>query len=136
MTKLYEDQVIPEDPHPKRTGLRNFTWTDDSIREWEEIWHQLWRLDFKWEWQNSDRYARGYGDTYKIYACHNDAVRLDMATPLPGIIVIEEIRELLLDDNSSHLEIDHLLASIDRWLKNHPAPKPQGREIDRLCTTE
>ena len=125
MTKLYEAQEIQEDTHPQRKGLRNFTWTDDSIRDWEEIWHRLWRLDYKWEWQNADRYARSYGDTYKLYACHNDAIRLDMATPLPGIIVIKEVRELLLDDDNSSPELDHLLAAINRWLKNHYSTKPQ-----------
>ena len=120
MTKLYEDQEIQDDPHPKRKGLRNFTWTDDSIRDWEEIWHRLWRLDFKWEWQNADRYARKYGETYRLFACHDDAANLDMATPLPGIIVIEEIRELwLLDDVNDANELDHLVGAIDRWLKKH-----------------
>jgi|TARA_R110000782_G_scaffold94634_12_gene178452 hypothetical protein len=122
MTKLYEDQEIQDDPHPKRKGLRNFTWTDDSIRDWEEIWHRLWRLDYKWEWQNADRYARGYGDTYKLYACYNDAERLDMATPLPGIEVVEEVREQLIDDIDDASELDHLVGAIDRWLKKHYAP--------------
>lgn len=125
MTKLYEDQEIQEDSHPKRKGLRNFTWTDDSIRDWEEIWHRLWGLDFKWEWQNADRYARRYGDTYKIYACHNDAARLEMATPLPGIVVIEEVRELLLSGPDDDYGRDPgLYCAIDRWLKNHYATKP------------
>ena len=119
MTKLYEDQEIQDDLHPKRKGLRNFTWTNDSIRGWEEIWHRLWRLDFKWEWQNADRYARGNGDTYKLYACYDDAERLDMAIPLPGIIVIEEVRELLLNDENASPELDHLISAIDRWLRNH-----------------
>jgi hypothetical protein len=122
MTKLYEDQEIQDDLHPKRKGLRNFAWTDDSIRDWEEIWHRLWRLDYKWEWQNADRYARGNGATYKLYACYDDAERLDMAIPLPGIIVIKEVRELLLDDDNDSPELDHLIGAIDRWLKKHYAP--------------
>ena len=117
MTRLYEDLDVNE--HPDRKGLRNFTWTIDAIREWEEIWHELWRAGYKWEWQNADRYARKYGETYNLFACHDDAVRLDMATPLPGIIVIEEVRERLLDDIDDANVLDHLVVAIDRWLKKH-----------------
>jgi hypothetical protein len=117
MTKLYEDCDPVLIAHPNRKGLRNFTWTNDAIREWEEIWHGLWRFGYKWEWQNADRYARRYGETFNLFACHDDAARLDMATPLPGIIVIEEVRELLLDDINDANELDHLIGAIDRWLK-------------------
>ena len=120
MTKLYEDYDPVLIDHPDRKGLRNFTWTNDAIREWEEIWHQLWRFGYKWEWQNSDRYARKYGETYNLFAVHNDAVRLDMAIPLPGIIVIKEVRELLLDDLDDANGLDHLVGSIDRWLNRTP----------------
>tara|TARA_R110000765_G_scaffold131608_1_gene230031 strand:- start:355 stop:723 length:369 start_codon:yes stop_codon:yes gene_type:complete len=122
MTKLYEDLDAPIDEYPNRKGLRNFTWTLDAIGEWEEIWHQLWRVGYKWEWQNKDRYARKYGETYNLFACHDDADRLDMATPLPGIIVIEEVRERLLDDIDDANVLDHLVGAIDRWLKKHYAP--------------
>jgi hypothetical protein len=122
MTKLYEDCPPVLVDHPNRRGLRNFTWTLDAIGEWEEIWHQLWRVGYKWEWQNKDRYARKYGETYNLFACHDDADRLDMATPLPGIIVIEEVRERLLDDIDDANVLDHLVGAIDRWLKKHYAP--------------
>ena len=119
MTNPYEDVDPVLIDHPDRKGLRNFTWTNDAIRTWEPIWHQLWQFGYKWEWQNSDRYARGYGETYRLYACYDDAVRLDMAIPLPGIIVIEEIREMLLDNINDANELDHLVGSIDRWLKTY-----------------
>ena len=121
MTRLYEDMGTDINEHPDRKGFRNFTWTNDSIREWEEIWHQLWRVGYKWEWQNSDRYARKYGETYNLFAVHDDAARLDMAIPLPGITVIEEVRELLLDDLDDANELDHLVGAIDRWLKTYYA---------------
>ncbi len=122
MTRLYED-VNPEYvDHPERKGLRNFTWTNDAINEWEDIWHQLWRFGYKWEWQNCDRYARRRGDTFNLFAVHNDAVRLDMAIPLPGINVIEEAREMVLGDQNDAHELDQLVGAIDRWLKKHYAP--------------
>ena len=67
MTRLYEDS-IDDNPYPDRTALRNFTWTPEAISDWEEIWHELWHLGYKWEWQNSDRYARRYGDTFSLFA--------------------------------------------------------------------
>lgn len=122
MTRLYEDVSPGFLDHPERTGLRNFTWTNDAINEWEEIWHQLWRFGYKWEWQNADRYARRRGDTFNLFAVHNDAVRLDMAIPLPGIVVIEEVREKVLEDVNDAHELDQLVGTIDRWLKKHYAP--------------
>ena len=122
MTRLYEDVTPDFVDHPERKGLRNFTWTNDAINDWEEIWHQLWRFGYKWEWQNGDRYARRYGETFNIFAVHNDAVRLDMAIPLPGIQVVEEVRELILGDGNEAPELDQLVGTIDRWLKKHYAP--------------
>ena len=108
--------------HPERIGLRNFTWTVNSIKSWEGIWNTLWRLGYKWEWQNSDRYARGQGSTYRLFGCHNDAVCLDMAVPLPQIHVIEEVREMLLDRTDDDPIFDHTIAAINRWLKEYYAP--------------
>ena len=122
MTRLYEDVSPDFVDHPARIGLRNFTWTNAAINDWEEIWHQLWRLGYKWEWQNSDRYVRRYGETFNLYAVHNDAVRLDMAIPLPGIVVIEEVRERILSDPRRDHALDQLVGTIDRWLKKHYAP--------------
>jgi len=116
----YETHVsYPE--HQNRVGLRNFTWTVNAIKGWENIWNTLWGLGYKWEWQNADRYARPFGETYKLYACYNDAEKLDMAVPLPQIHVIEEVRELVLDSPDEGQQLDHLVGAIDRWLKEHYA---------------
>ena len=109
--------------HPDRKALRNFTWTNDTINDWEDIWHDLWWLGYKWEWQNSDRYARRYGETFNLFAVHNDAVRLDMAIPLPGLVVIYEIRESLLSDPGDDHRLDHAVGAIDAWLKKHYTPR-------------
>ena len=116
------DNHISYPEFPARIGLRNFTWTVEAIRGWEDIWNSLWGFGYKWEWQNADRYARPFGETYKLYACYNDAVKLDMAVPLPQIHVVEEVRELLLDKTDDDPRLDHLIGAIDRWLKEHYAP--------------
>jgi len=121
MTRLHAD-TGDENPYPDRKALRNFTWTNQAINDWEDIWHDLWRLGYKWEWQNSDRYARRYGDTFNLFAVHNDAVRLDMAIPLPGIVTFYEIRESLLNDPADYELLDRAAKAIDRWLKEHHAP--------------
>ncbi len=122
MTRLYQDTAPELVDHPERKGLRNFTWTNDAINDWEEIWHELWHFGYKWEWQNADRYARRRGETFNLFAVHNDAVRLDMAIPLPGVVIIEEIREKILDDDNTAHELDQLVGTIDRWLKTYYAP--------------
>jgi len=117
----YENHIsFPDDTH--RKGLRNFTWTVDAISGWEDIWNSLWKLGYKWEWQNADRYARPFGETYSLFACYNDAEKLDMTIPLPQIHVIEEVRELLVDRTDDDPKIDHLVGAVDRWLKEHYAP--------------
>jgi hypothetical protein len=45
-----------------------------------------------------------------------------MAIPLPGINVIEEVREKVLEDPNDAHELDQLVGTIDRWLKKHYAP--------------
>ena len=45
-----------------------------------------------------------------------------MAIPLPGIEVIEEARELLLEDPADDPQCDHLIGMINRFLKKHYAP--------------
>ena len=122
MTRLYEEG-IDDNPYPNRKALRNFTWTSEAISDWEEIWHELWHLGYKWEWQNSDRYARRYGDRFNLFACHDDAVRLDMAIPLPGIVVLYEVRERLLDNPGDDHRLDHAVGAIEEWLKKHYTPR-------------
>ena len=36
--------------------------------------------------------------------------------------VIEEVREMILEDANDSPELDHLVATISRWLKSHYAP--------------
>jgi len=117
----YENHIsYPE--NPERVGIRNFTWTVSAIKDWEEIWNTLWALGYKWEWQNADRYARPFGATYKLFGCHNDPEKLDMAVPLPQIHVIEEIKESLLDSPENDPRPGYTIGAINRWLKEHYAP--------------
>jgi hypothetical protein len=132
MTRLYETCAGVLD-YPDRQGLRNFTWTDEAISDWEEIWHALWWLGYKWEWQNSDRYARRYGETYNLFAVHNDAARLDMAIPLPGIVKFYEIRESLLSNPSDAQQLDEALAAVDRWLYKYYTQRDVLFTEDKLC---
>ena len=120
MTRLYE--IGTDDPYPDRKSLRSFTWTHEAISDWEDVWHDLWHLGYKWEWQDYDRYARRYGDHYNLFGCHGDAARLDMAIPLPGVAVIQDILDSLLRDPRDDAKLDHAVSAIDRWLKKHYAP--------------
>ena len=104
---------------PKRKGFRNFTWTTEAICEWEEAWHALWRIGIKWEWQNSDRYARQVGESYNLFAVHNDADRLDMAVPLPGREIILGMHEYLLDLPTDDHQVDDATNLIRKWIKNY-----------------
>ena len=138
MTRLYDlyEGVTAEDPYPDRKALRNFTWTDEAISDWADIWHTLWHLGYKWEWQNSDRYARRYGDTFNLFAVHNDAVRLDMAIPLPGVIKFYEIRESLLDNPNDAQQLDHAVGAVDRWLYKYYTKREALFTEDKLCMNE
>jgi len=97
----------------------NFTWTQDAIKEWDEVWGALWQVGAKWEWQNGDWYARQYGDVYNKYTVHNDAARLDMTIPLPGVEVIDRMATWLLgapvDDHYSTTAATLLR----KWIKNY-----------------
>ena len=118
MTRLYEG-MGDEDPYPGRHGFRNFTWTPAAVAEWEPVWDSLWRLGIKWEWQNSDRYARRRGEIHNLFSCHNDAMRLDMAIPLPGVEVILGIHEYLLDLPTEDHQVDEATNLIRKWIKNY-----------------
>ena len=122
MTRLYEECAGPLVEHPNRVGLRNFNWTHQAIQDWEAIWNTLWSLGYKWEWQNHDRYVRRRGSEYVKFGVHDDAYRLDMAVPLPQVHVIEEARELLLDNPDRDARIGHVIGAINAWLKTHYAP--------------
>lgn len=121
MTRIYEECAGNLEEHPRRTGLKNFTWTHEAIQAWEEVWYTLWQLGYKWEWQNHDRYVRKKGDEYMKFAVHDDAYRLDMAVPLPQIHVIEEVVEHLLADPNDDPLLDHTVGAIHRFLKEYYA---------------
>ncbi len=130
MTRLYQECAGHIVENPNRTGLRNFTWTHAAIQDWEAIWHTLWQLGYKWEWQNYDRYVRRKGDEYMKFAVHDDAYRLDMAVPLPQLHVIEQTMERLLDDPADDPTIDHTVGALTRFLQEHYAPVYGAREED------
>ena len=102
-----------------RQGFSNFTWTNEAIASWEEVWGALWKVGIKWEWQNSDRYARRYGEIFNLFAVHNDAVRLDMAIPLPGREVISRIHEYLLDLPTDDFKVDEATNLIRKWMQEY-----------------
>ena len=99
--------------------FRNFTWTQSAIKDWEEVWHSLWKMGFMWEWQNSDRYARKRGDIYNLFAVHNDPERLDMAIQLPGLSGILEMHEYLLDLPTDDPEADRATNLIRKWIRKY-----------------
>ena len=103
----------------RTAGFKNFTWTDDAIKDWEIVWGALWQAGIKWEWQNSDKYARRYGEVYKRFAVYNDADRLDMTIPLPGREIIAEIHEYLLDLPTDDYKVDAATNLIRKWIKNY-----------------
>ena len=104
---------------PPRFGFRNFSWTQEAMNGWDEVWGALWKIGVKWEWQNGDWYARRYGDVYNKYMVHNDAMRLDMTIPLPGREVILEIHEHLLDLATDDPRVDHATNLIRKWTANY-----------------
>lgn len=97
----------------------NFTWSEEALRDWQGIWAALWRLGFKWQWKNGDRYARACGESFKCYTVWNDANRLDGTFPIPQIHVLDEIKELLLDDPSDDSNIPYTVKAINDWFNLH-----------------
>jgi len=89
------------------------------LRDWEGVWDTLWRLGIKWEWQNSDRYARRRGDRFNLFAVHNDAQRLDMSVPLPGIEVIGAMENWLLGAHIDNSLASEALNIMKNWRKKH-----------------
>ena len=116
---MKQEFVISSSLGASQHGFSNFTWTDEAIDSWEKVWGSLWRIGIKWEWQNSDRYARRYGDTFKLFGVHNDAVRLDMAIPLPGREIILEIHEYLLDLPTDDSRVNEATNLIRKWIRDY-----------------
>jgi len=102
-----------------RQGFSNFTWTTEAIDAWEGVWASLWRIGIKWEWQNTDKYARRYGDKFNLFGVHNDAIRLDMALPLPNRDIILEMHEYLLDLPTDDHYVDEATNLLRKWIKEY-----------------
>jgi len=147
VTRIYQECAGHIVENPERIGLRNFAWTHEAIEEWEVIWHTLWQLGYKWEWQNYDPYVRRRGDKFERFGVHDDAYRLDMAIPLPGVQIIEEVRQILLDDPGDDPRLDHTIGALGRWLEKHQghclphtpggyATWKQYNKGDTSCTNE
>jgi len=97
-------------------GFKNFIWTQEAIGEWEKVWAALWKIGIKWEWQNTDKYARRRGSIFNLFAVHDDAVRLDMAIPLPNRDIILQIHEHLLDLPEDNFKVDDATNLIRKWI--------------------
>ena len=104
-----------------KTGGRicNFTWSEEALRDWHNIWNALWKLGFKWQWKNGDRYARVCGDSFRCYTVWNDADRLDGTFPIPHLHILGEIKEFLLDDPSDDPTIPYTIKAINDWFSLH-----------------
>ena len=105
--------------HRTRKRICNFTWSEEALRDWYNIWSNLWKLKFKWQWKNGDGYARVCGESFKYYTVWNDANRLDGAFPIPQLHVLDEIKELLLDDPSDDPDIPYTIKAINDWFSLH-----------------
>ena len=102
-----------------RHGFRNFSWTQEPMKECDKVWEALWKIGIKWEWQNGDWYARRDGEVYKKYMVHNDARRFDMTIPMPGRKVILEMHEHLLDLATDDPHVDRATNLIRKWIKDY-----------------
>jgi len=116
---MKQEFVVSSSLGTPRHGFSNFSWTDEAIDSWERVWSALWRIGIKWEWQNNDRYARRYGDTFKLFGVYNDALRLDMALPLPGREIILDMHEYLLDLPTDDYYVDEATNLIRKWIQNY-----------------
>jgi len=117
--RRHEDDMRYPPELTGRVGFRNFTWTTEAIADWEHVWNALWACGIKWEWQNSDRYVRRRGEIFDRFAVHNDAVKLDMAIPLPGIHVIKKLNDWLLDAHISDHNATEATNLIRKWIQNY-----------------
>ncbi len=118
MRRSEEDMRYPPELHG-RTGFKNFTWTTEAIADWEHVWNALWACGVKWEWQNSDRYVRIRGEIFDLFAVHDDAAKLDMAIPLPGIHTVKELNEWLLDAHIDDSKASEAANLIRKWIQDY-----------------
>ena len=114
-----EDEMRYPPEASGRRGFKNFTWSMEAVRDWEEVWDALWACEIKWEWQNTDRYARRRGKEYNLFVVHNDAARLDMAFPLPEINAIKDLNNWLLGAHIDNNKASTATNLIRKWIKNY-----------------
>jgi len=111
-----QEIFVREDAKP---SFHNFRWSTQAIAEWEEVWGRLWRLGVMWEWQNGDRYARRRGEIFNIFAVHNDALRLDMAIPLPQPSAVHAMASWLMEAHVDDFEANDAINLIREWITNY-----------------
>lgn len=107
------------DHEPHRIGFSNFTWTQEIVAEWEKVWAALWHFGAKWEWHNGDRYARRRGAVYQVFAVYDDAVKLDMAIPLPEINAIKKMVSWLEEAPVNNIPATDASFLIRSWIEKH-----------------
>jgi len=116
---MKQEFVISSSLGGPRRGFSNFTWTTEAIDRWEAVWSALWKIGIKWEWQNRDPYARRRGNIFNVFAVHDDAVRLDMAVPLPGREIVLQIHEHLLDLPPDDPRVNDAINLIRKWIRDY-----------------
>ncbi|HHZ94805.1 MAG TPA: hypothetical protein EYN67_04405 [Flavobacteriales bacterium] len=118
MIRTEDEMRYPPELHG-RVGFKNFAWTIEAISEWEHVWNALWACGVKWEWQNTDRYARPRGEHFDLFTVHDDAAKLDMAFPLPAVHTIKELNDWLLDAHLDDNKASEATNLIRKWIKDY-----------------
>ncbi len=109
----------PAEAFDRGATFKNFSWTPQAMDDWEQVWAALWKCGVQWSWQNGDRYGRRRGSEVNVFAVYNDAYRLDMAFPLPGIHSIREINEWLKDAHIDDGLATRAASLLRRWIKDY-----------------
>lgn len=101
--------------------ISNFTWTDEATSEWADVWNALWQLGFQWEWKNGDGYVRRSGEsTFNHYFVHDLYLTppQEGSIPIPQIHVLNEIKDILLDDTRDDPRVSYAIKAINDWFKH------------------
>ena len=107
--------------HKTRSLISNFTWTDEATSDWADVWDALWQLGFQWEWKNGDGYVRRSGEsTFNHYFVHDLYLTppQEGSIPIPQIHVLNEIKDILLDDTRDDPRIHYAIKAINDWFKH------------------
>jgi hypothetical protein len=119
MTEKIEVEVREYAHQGATRGFKNFSWTPAALDDWETVWGALWYVGVKWEWQNGDRYARRRGDTFNLFGVHDDAMRLDMALPLPEIGAIIQMLEWLNEAHIDNHTANEAINLLRKWMREY-----------------